>query len=183
MQSWKTLARETVFRPDGGRFVTVENHHVQLPDGTEIEDWAWVRTPEFINVVVETNVGDYLCFRQYKYAAQGPTLGIVGGYLDPDEAPLAAAKRELLEETGYAAPEWTALGSYPIDGNRGCGVGHLFFACGAQYVQEPDADDLEEQEILFLSRTELEAALLRGEFRIITWSAAVAMALLHLRER
>ena len=155
MQSWKTLDRQTVFQPDGGRYVTVETHRVQLPDGAIIEDWAWILTPEFINVVVETEAGDFLCFRQYKYAAQGTTLGIVGGYLDPGEEPLTAAQRELLEETGYAALDWTELGSYPIDGNRGCGVGHLFLARGAEHVQQPDADDLEEQEMVLLSRAEL----------------------------
>ncbi len=180
MQPWKTLERKTILEPDGGRFLTVENHRVQLPDATIIDDWSWVITPEFINVVVETEKGDFLCFRQFKYAAQGTTLAIVGGYLEPGEEPLASAQRELLEETGYAASTWIPLGSYPIDGNRGCGVGHLFLARGARSVQPPDADDLEEQEVVLLDRAQLTAALLQGEFRIVTWSAAVAMALLHI---
>ena len=123
--------------------------------------------------------GDFK-FRQVKYAVTGATLGLVGGYLDPGEEPLAAARRELLEETGYEADDWTPLGRYAVDGNRGCGVGHLFLARGAREVAEPDADDLEEQELLMLTRAEVEAALLAGDFEVLSWAAAVALALVAL---
>ncbi len=181
MQPWTTLDRKTILQPDGGRFLTVENHRVQLPDGAIIEEWPWLVTPDFVNVVAETKTGDFLCFRQFKYAAQGMTLAIVGGYLEPNEDPLTSARRELMEETGYAAPEWIALGHYAVDGNRGCGNGHLFLARGAHYVQPIDADDLEEQTLVRLSRRALQEALTQGEFRIVSWSAAVAMALLHIQ--
>ncbi len=180
MQPWKTLARRRLLQPDDGRFLTVESHTVQLPDGRVIEDWPWLITPDYINVVVETEAGEFVCFRQTKYAAEGVTLAIVGGYLEPDEEPLAAARRELLEETGCEAPSWTALGRYAVDGNRGCGHAHLFLARGARWVQPIDADDLEEQELVLLSRDELRDALDAGEFKILPWATAVALALLRL---
>jgi ADP-ribose diphosphatase len=121
--------------------------------------------------------------RQVKYAVEGTTLGSVGGYLDPGEDPLAAAKRELREETGHQAAEWTSLGRYPVDGNRGCGVGHLYLARGARRVADPNADDLEEQELLTLTRDEVETALLAGEFRVLSWAAAMALALVALDRR
>lgn len=182
MQPWKTVARRRLLQPDGGRFLTVESHTVQLPDGQVIEDWPWLITPDFINVVVETEAGEFLCFRQVKYAAEGVTLAIVGGYLEPGEEPLAAARRELLEETGYEAPSWTALGRYAVDGNRGCGYAHLFLAQGARWIQPVDADDLEEQELRLLSRDELRTALDAGEFKVLPWATAVALALLRLAE-
>ena len=64
-----------------------------------------------------------------------------------------------------------------MDGNRGCGVGHLFLAQGARKVAEPDADDLEEQELLLLSRDEVEAALAAGEIEVLSWVTVVALAL------
>ena len=127
--------------------------------------------------------GLFLVFRQTKYAVDGPTLGPVGGYLEPGEDPLATAKRELREETGYDAPEWTALGRYAVDGNRGCGVGHLYLAQRARKVAEPAADDLEEQELLTLTRDEVEAALLAGGFGVLSWAAVVALALVALDRR
>src|SRR5215216_1915296 len=109
MENWKTFARTTVLQSGDGKYLTVENHQVSLPDGRIIEEWAWLITPDYINVVVVTETGEFLCFRQTKYAVQGTSLAVVGGYLEPGEDALAAAQRELLEETGYAAPEWISL--------------------------------------------------------------------------
>ena len=158
----------------------MEERTVELPDGRVIDDWPWVESREFANVVAVTEDGLFLVFRQTKYAVDGPTLGPVGGYLEPGEDPLETAKRELREETGYDAKEWTSLGRYAVDGNRGCGVGHLYLARSARKVAVPAADDLEEQELLTLTRDEVEAALLAGGFGVLSWAAVVALALLAL---
>ncbi len=178
MQPWKTLARQTLLHCD--RFLTVESHTVALPDGRIIEAWPWVITPDYINVVAVTAQGRFLCFRQTKYAIEGVSLAVVGGYLEPGEDALAAAQRELREETGYAAPIWRFLGRYPVDGNRGAGNAHLFLAQDAVPVAEIHADDLEEQQLLLLSREEVEAALDAGEFKCLPWAAAVSLALRQL---
>jgi ADP-ribose pyrophosphatase len=148
-----------------------------LPDGRVIDDWPWVITPDFACVVAVTPDNCYLCFRQVKYAVDGTTLAPPGGYLEPGEDPLAAAQRELLEETGYEAGEWIDLGRYAVDSNRGVATAYLYLALGARRVAEPDADDLEEQELLLLSRAEIEAALDAGAFKVVPWAAGVALAL------
>ncbi len=175
MKPWKTLARRTIL--NHSKFLVVEEHTVELPDGRIIEDWPWVISPDYINVTAVTEEGLFLCFRQTKYSVEGTSLAVVGGYLEPGEDPLEAAKRELREETGYEATGWLALGRYPVDGNRGAGVAYPFLATSARRVAEIDADDLEEQELLLLSRAEMEAALDAGEFKSLPWAAAVALAL------
>ena len=178
MQLWKTLSRRVVL--DQGKFLTVESHTVELPDGRVIPDWPWVITPDYVNVIAVTEDGEFLCFRQTKYGVDGTSFAAVGGYIEPGEEPLTAARRELLEETGYEAPEWIDLGHYRVDGNRGAGTAYLFLARGARRVADADADDLEEQDLLHLSRSELKAALAAGEFKLLPWATAVALALLHL---
>jgi ADP-ribose pyrophosphatase len=182
MQPWQTLARRPMLQAGDGRFLRVEYHTVQLPNGRVIEDWPWLDTPSFVNVVAETENGRFLCFRQSKYAAEGISLAIPGGYLEPEEEPLAAIQRELREETGYEAETWAFLGRFAVDGNRGNGYAHLFLARGARYVQPIDADDLEEQELLLLTRAEVETALVAGEFKVLPWTANVALALARLGE-
>lgn len=178
METWKTVARTPVLWSGDGRFLQVEHHTVQLPDGRCIEEWPWVITPDYVNVVVITVEGLFLLFRQPKYAVAGLSLAIVGGYLESGEDPLQAAQRELLEETGYQAPDWTALGQFVVDGNRGCGTAHLFLARNAVAVQPINADDLEEQLLVQLTRDEVMVALRQNEFKVLAWGAAVALALL-----
>jgi ADP-ribose pyrophosphatase len=175
MKPWTTLSRQTLLQPS--KFLTVEAHSVALPNGHIIEGWPWIITPDYINVAAITAQGQFICFRQTKYGIEGTSLAPVGGYLEPGEDPLAAAQRELLEETGYSAPEWTPLGRYVVDGNRGAGVAHLFLARRARPVTQPHADDLEEQQLLLLSAAEVEAALAAGEFKVLAWAAVMALGL------
>ena len=98
-----------------------------------------------------------LCFRQGKYAIEGEALAPIGGYLEPGEEPLIAAQRELLEETGYEASDWIDLGHYRVDTNRGAGTAYFFMAHHAHPIAARDADDLEDQELLLLTRAEVEA--------------------------
>ncbi len=116
MQRWKTLARNVIL--NHGKFLTVENHTVELPDGRVIDDWPWVITPNYIDVAVITEDNRFLCSREIKYGVGEPSLATVGGYIEPGEAPLEAAKRELLEESGYQAAEWQSLGSYIVDARQ-----------------------------------------------------------------
>ena len=198
MQPWKTLSRRTIL--NYSKYLTVEEHTVALPDGRVIPNWPWIITPDYVIVVAVTGDGRFLCFRQTKYAVQGTTLAPVGGYLEPGEDPLAAAQRELLEETGYRAADWIDLGHYCVDGNRGVGTAHLYLALGAHpnklgtpapLVGQPcgtrtevarDSDDLEEQELLYLSREEVEAALSAGAFKLLPWAAAVALGLREMED-
>lgn len=178
LRIWETVSKKTIL--NHSKFLTVESHAVKLPDGQIIPDWAWVIIPSAAIVLAMTPDNKFLCFRQTKYAVEGTTLAPVGGMLESNEEPLDAAKRELLEETGYEALEWINLGNHILDPNRGIATMHLFLALNAKQVAQPNSDDLEDQELLFLTRNELENALNAGEFKILAWSAVVAMSLNYL---
>ncbi len=177
MQTWKTIAKKTLLKHS--KWLTVEDHSVGLPDGRVLEKWPWLIMLDYTNVVTITTDGKFLCFRQPKYAVEGLSLAPVGGYLEPDEDPLDAAQRELLEETGYVSSQWTKLGQFAVDGNHGAGRAHLFLAQDAVKTSEPKSDDLEEQELLLLSRAEVQNAVEKGEFKVLSWATGFALALLH----
>lgn len=180
-KKWKTLASTPVL--SAGRWLQVEDHTVETPAGQVIEHWQWVITPNFVNVVAVDEAGRVLLFRQGKYGFEGESLAPVGGYVEPGETPLAAARRELLEETGCAAERWTHLGRFQVDPNRGVAWGDLFLAQDVRQVAERDADDLEEQVLLRLTLAEVDAALAAGRFRVLAWAANVALALMHLNRQ
>jgi ADP-ribose pyrophosphatase len=175
MKSWKTKNRRTIL--DQPPWLRVEHHTVELPDGRLIPEWPWIITPDYVNVVAVTEDERFLCFRQVKYGVEGTTLSIVGGFVEEREDPFQAAQRELLEETGYEASDWMPLGSYRVDPNRGVATGHLYLARQARYVTPRNADDLEEQELILLTRAELESAWAGGDFKVLAWAASIAFAL------
>jgi ADP-ribose pyrophosphatase len=178
VEPWKTRERRKVL--DYGKWLLVEDHTIELPDGRIISGWPWIITPDYINVLVETEDGKFLCFEQVKYGIQGTSYAPVGGYIEPGEEPLAAARRELREETGYEAANWIDLGTYLVDPNRGVSTGHLYLARCARLVGERCADDLEEQRLLLLSRVELDEALAAGKFKVLAWMACIVLALRHI---
>jgi len=178
LRPWKTLGRKLILNHN--TFLQVESHVIELPDGRVIPDWPWVIIPDAVIVLPMTEAGAFLCFRQTKYAVEGTSLAPVGGMLEAGETPLDAAKRELLEEMGYAAQEWVSLGETVLDPNRRVATMHLFLALNAQKVAEPDSDDLEDQVVVQLALEALGDALRKGEFKVTSWALVVALALNHL---
>jgi len=181
MKPWKTLDKKFVL--ERGKFLKVEDHVVELPDGKIINDWPWVITPDFINVIAVTTSKEFICLRHPKYAIDGLTLAPIGGYIEPNEEPLFAAKRELLEETGFSADEWIELGRYDVDANRGCGKAFLFLALNAVKISEPTEIDMEQPELVILSKDELLQALLNGEFKVLSYAHTVSLSLEYLNRK
>lgn len=181
MKPWQTLARTEIL--NHSKWLRIENHSILLPDGRTLEQWPWIISPEYVNVAVHTVDDRFVCFRQTKYAVPGTSLAPIGGYLEDGEPPLSAARRELDEETGFSAENWIAFGAYAVDGNHGAGKAHLFLADGAVKRREVVSDDLEEQELVFLTREEVQEAIANGQFKVLSWTATMTLALQHLGTR
>jgi len=177
LRPWKTLSRQILL--DHSEYLTVEVHKVRLPNGEVIDDWPWIIIPDAAIVLPQKRDGKYLCFRQTKYAVEGNSLAPVAGMVNSREDPLDTAKRELLEETGYQSDDWVELGSYSVDPNRGAGIVNLFLAKNVKYSRSPDSDDLEDQQLLELSREELVTALMSNQFKNLSWTACISMALMQ----
>lgn len=175
MNAWTLKHRKTIL--DHSKYLRVDEHEVELPDGRVIHDWPVVMTPEYVNMLVRDTGGRFLFFRQQKYMAPHMRLSPPGGYLDPGEQPLAAAERELLEETGYRAKRWFELGHFVVDSNRGCGVAHLYLATEATRVATATSDDLEDQELVLLTRAELEKVVDEHACPILSAAALFALGL------
>ncbi|HEX9481537.1 MAG TPA: NUDIX hydrolase, partial [Solirubrobacteraceae bacterium] len=93
--------------------------NVELPDGEILHDYNWIAMRSFAIVVPLTGDGRTVLARSFKLGVGKVSLSLPAGYIEDGEEPLAGAKRELREETGHEAREWTPLGSYVVDGNYG----------------------------------------------------------------
>lgn len=88
-----------------GHFLKVQRDTVRLPDGKQSKR-EYIRHPGAVVVLPLMEDGKVLLERQYRYPLQEVFIEFPAGKIDPGEAPLACAKRELEEETGYTAREW-----------------------------------------------------------------------------
>lgn len=103
--AWKTLASRTIYE---NRWLSVREDDVVGPGGPGIYGVVTVRHPAVFIVAIDES--DRVCFVEIdRYATGGPSIEVPAGGTDGEE-PLAAAQRELLEETGLVAREWTLLG-------------------------------------------------------------------------
>ena len=111
--SEKTLASEEKYR---GRILCVRRDTVSLPDGSEAVREV-VEHSGGVGVIPVDENGNVWCVRQFRYPFGAHLLEIPAGKLEPGESPLACAVRELGEETGFTAAEYTSLGKlYPSPG-------------------------------------------------------------------
>ena len=153
---------------------------MELPDGSVHENFHRIVLPEFAVTVALTTDGRFVMIREYKHGAEGVCLNAPAGMIAAGEAPLAAARRELLEETGYTAVAWRRLGSFVVDGTNGGGRAHLFLAGGAERVSAPRLDENEEIEVVLFDKTALRAALASGEIPLLPSACALGLAFLVL---
>jgi ADP-ribose pyrophosphatase len=100
------VSSEQVF--DGG-LLKVYCDAVRLPDGST-GTREYIRHPGAVAIVPLFDDGRVLLERQFRYPHHREFIEVPAGKLEPGEPPLDTAKRELLEETGYVAAEWTRLG-------------------------------------------------------------------------
>jgi ADP-ribose pyrophosphatase len=172
---WTTLGQRRLLACPPWLEVWVER--VRLPDGRVIDDFYRVQQPDYAMVVPTAADGCVLALWHYKLGAGRVHLSLPAGYLAPGDGPLEAAQRELLEETGYEAEHWRHLGSFCVDGNRGCGQAHFYLASGLRAVQEPDSGDHEEMELEFMLPEMLRQHLAAGRVGTLAAAAAIGLGL------
>lgn len=166
---WRTLGSRVVYR---NSWIVLREDTVIRPDGDD-GIYSVVEIRPSCGVVAISDDGQIALVSQWRYVHGKMSLEIPTGGSDPGETPLAAAKRELAEETGLAAASWTELGA--IDNSNGVttDVSHMFLARDlSATVQERQGD--ERIELVWLPFADAVARVMSGE---ITESVSVAAIL------
>ncbi|AMB99674.1 ADP-ribose diphosphatase [Aerococcus urinaehominis] len=148
----KTLSKQTIYE---GAILDLEVHQVALQDGNQAKREIIRHQPA---VAILALVDDKIILvKQYRKAIDRAILEVPAGLVDPGEDWLAAAQRELEEETGYQADSWTKLfGGYLSPGYLDEYL-QIYHADQLRLVDQPLAQD--EDEHIELVRLTLDQAL------------------------
>ena len=137
---------------------------VTNPRTDEEMDRLVCETPEWVNIVAVTPDKRFVMIRQWRFGTERIEMEIPGGLVDPGEDPAVAARRELLEETGYESSRWTALG--PVAPNPAYQTNRCWHFLAEDCTPAASGQDLDPGEDIavdLLDESEVMAAIRSGE--------------------
>jgi len=144
-------------------WLTARLDKAKLPDGRLVPEYYVLEYPDWINVVAITEDGQMVMERQYRHAVGKTAYEIPCGVMEKGEEPMEAAKRELLEETGYAGGEWSLLMSGAPNPGSFSNFCHSFLAVGVKKVSDQKLDATEDLSVHLLSQEYVRELLESGE--------------------
>ncbi len=177
---WKILGSSTEFKSPFMRLIAEHCSHLERPlEYTfyrfEFKDW--------VNIVPITPSGEVVMVRQHRWGTGSATLEIPGGTLDFwEEEPLAAVRRELLEETGYDSEDIIYLGNVQVNPAIQNNLCHFFLALGVTVHGEQELDSTEDITIEIVPLNQVIPMIMEGKIRHSLAIQSLLYALLALGE-
>jgi 8-oxo-dGTP pyrophosphatase MutT (NUDIX family) len=177
---YKTLKSTEIFKFNFFRFRCDE---LELPDKRVQPRYYVMEFTDWVNVVALTTDRRLVLVNQYRHAVEEICLEIPGGSINPGsgETPEEAARRELIEETGYVPQEMKLLGSQEpnpaLQNNRMW----TFLALGCEKKKEQELDAYEDIEVLIKTREETLNLVKEGKIKHSLVLAGLFLGLDYLK--
>lgn len=162
-RKWKVLESEYLFKRP---WLTVRRDKVLLPTGAVHPEYYVLEYPTWINVIAVTKDGQFVLVRQYRHALGETHYELCAGVVEQGEEPLAAAKRELLEETGFGGGSWRLLMTISPNPSTVNNLAHCFVATGVERLSaEQHLDTTEDLSVHLFDEADMRRMLDNNEIR------------------
>ncbi len=153
---WQVLDSEVLL---DRRWLKVRRDRVRTESGVTIDEFHVIESSPWAAIVCVTDDQQLVLVQQYRHGHRGASLELPAGVIEPGEAPLSAAKRELLEETGFEADRWQRLWQTRPEPARHEQWAHFALARGARKSQDQQLDETEALSVLLRPVSELDQIL------------------------
>ena len=199
--AWEEITTEHIIQD---KWIDFRKSAYRFPDGRVFEPYYSYSLRDYVVIVASEEEGKYLCVRQFRQGIREVTTEFPAGVIEhtdcredgkkdslPEaedgletagrkpvkgEAALAAARRELLEETGYVSDDWKHLLTVPSHATIADNYAHIFLAAGCRRSREQSLDETEFLKVRKYSPDEIERLIADGGFQqavhIMAWLLA-----------
>ena len=161
------------------RWIDFRRSAYRFPDGRVFEPYYSYTRRDFAVIVASDEEGNFLCVRQFRQGVREvttefPAGGIEGKDPGSDTAhALAAARRELREETGFESDDWEHLLTVPAQATLSDNYAYIFRARNCRLVSGQELDDMELLNVRKVTPGEIEEMIFSGRFQqavhILAW--------------
>lgn len=156
MEKWKVLSSDYIIqRP----WATLRIDNLEMPNGNIKEEYYVLEYPTWVNMVGITEDQEILFVRQYRHGANEIMVELPAGVVEPGEDPELAARRELLEETGYAFDNIEYICELFANPATSGNLTYTYLLQGGKKVQEQELDASEDIEVVLMSIDEAKQFL------------------------
>jgi len=180
MKPWLRIKSETLV---ADRWLTLRADECRLPNGTTLAPYYVLEEREWVHIFARAADGRVLTVTQYRYAGDAVCVELPGGIVDEGESPLVAARRELLEETGFEAASWTKVATTFANPARQTNRVHVYLAEELGPGGAQSLDEAEDIRVALLDVEAIKAAIVDGSFSQGLHIAGFYLCLEFLRQR
>ncbi|HIT83606.1 MAG TPA: NUDIX hydrolase [Candidatus Avibacteroides faecavium] len=163
IEKWKVLnSRYLVKRP----WLTARCDCVELPSGMQLPEYYVLEYPDWVNVIAVTRDGRFVFVEQYRHGLGEVSMELCAGVCESSDADsLESARRELLEETGYAGGTWERWMTISPNPGTHTNLSHCFVARDVELVSGQHLDATEDIAVHLLTADEVVGLLTSGRIR------------------
>ncbi len=167
------------------RWIDLREVRYTMPDGGVSPPYYTYSRKNYCVIAATDEEGRCICVRQFRPGLGKVTCEFCAGGIErrgerqygspasAQEDPLEAARRELLEETGYESEDWQLLLTVPSNATMADNYAYLFYARNCRRTRKQQLDDSEFLHVELLDETELRRRIRSGDFEqamhILAW--------------
>jgi 8-oxo-dGTP pyrophosphatase MutT (NUDIX family) len=137
------------------RWLQIREDRVRLSNGHQIDRFHVIHGPDWASALCVTEASEVVLVRQYRHGVARASLELPAGVIEPNESPEEAARRELVEETGYESDDWLRIQTVSTEPARHTTQAHFYCARNARLARAPVPEESEVLEVVKVPLAEL----------------------------